>query len=61
MKKRRVKKNLTFRSEDLNPGFFNALDLNLREGEGDEIKSRQPSKRDRTLHKINSNIASYNF
>ena len=47
--KKKGKTNLTLRSGDLNPGFLDNLIWIFREGEGDEIKYRQPFKRDRTL------------
>ena len=43
---------MTFQSGDLNPQIFSnfpAHDLNFHEREGEEIKSKQASKRDRTL------------
>ena len=46
------KNNLTFRSGDSNPRFsviFLPMIRLFMEGEGDEIKSKQASKRDRTL------------
>ena len=52
MKRKKDKKILTFRSRDLNPRFsviFPPMIWIFMEGEGDEIKSKQASKRDRTL------------
>ena len=49
------KKNLTYRSRDSNPRFsviFLAMIWIFMVGEGDEIKSKQTSKRDRTLLKV---------
>ena len=46
------KKKLTFQSRDLNPRFsviFPPMIWIFMEGEGDEIKSTQASKRDGTL------------
>ena len=51
-KRKKNKKFLTFRSGDLNPRFsviFPAQDLNFMESEEPEIKSKQATKRDRTL------------
>ena len=44
---------MTFQSGDSNPRFsviFQPMISIFMEGEGDEIKSKQPSKRDGTLH-----------
>ena len=52
MKRKKDKKNLTFRSGDLNPRFsviFPPMIWIFMEGEGDKIKSKQASKKDRTL------------
>ena len=52
MKRKKDKKNFTFQSEDLNPRFsviFPPMIQIVIEGEGDAIKSKQASKRDRTL------------
>ena len=47
MKRKKDNKILTFRSGDLNPRFSVIFP-----SEGDEIKSKQASKRDRTLTSI---------
>jgi hypothetical protein len=52
MSRKRTKKNLTLRSGDSNPRFlviFSPMIGIFMEGEGDEIKSKQASKRDMTL------------
>ena len=52
MERKKNKKNLTFRSGDLNPRFsaiFPPMIWIFMESEGDEIKSKQASKKDRTL------------
>ena len=51
-KKKKKEKKLTFQSGDLNPRFsviFPPMIWIFMEGEGEEIKSKQASKRDRTL------------
>ena len=50
--KKKDQKNLTFQSGDLNPRFsvtFLPMIWIFMESEGDKIKSKQASKRDRTL------------
>ena len=52
MKRKKKKKKLTFQSEDLNPRFsvtFLPMIWIFMESEEPEIKSKQASKRDRTL------------
>ena len=52
MKRKKTKKKLTFQSEDLNPRFsvtFLPMIWIFMESEEPEIKSKQASKRDRTL------------
>ena len=52
LKRKEDKKCLTFRSGDSNSRFsviFPPMIWIFMEGEGDEIKSKQASKRDRTL------------
>ena len=63
-RKKEGQKILTFRSGDLNPRFsviFPPMILIFMESEGDEIKSKQASKKDRTLPNSvceNSNLTS---
>ena len=57
-KQKKDKKNLTFRSGDSNPRFlviYPPIIWIFMEGEGDEIKSKQASKRDRTLNERDLN------
>jgi hypothetical protein len=52
MNRKMTKKNLTFQSGDSNPRFsviFLSMICILTEGEDDELKSKQASKKDRTL------------
>ena len=55
MKRKKDKFFLTFRSRDLNPRFsviFPPMICIFTKGERDEIKSKQASKRDRTLNEV---------